>query len=201
MPNPTDLFYQIIDRYSPHVIRNIFFGHTHEDFLFNFYANNGTNISAQNALATAWVAPSITPLTNLNSGYRMYEVDTGDWSIYEAYTFYADVSTFPDLSNGGPTFEIEYNTRDTYGPSIDWPATAPLNATFWHLVSEQIEKNTTLASTFNTLQGKSSIKSPNCTSIACAEAKACYMRSGSVALAQQNCVIGYVAAFFKSTNR
>ena len=30
MPNPTDLFYQIIERYSPHVIRNIFFGHTHE---------------------------------------------------------------------------------------------------------------------------------------------------------------------------
>lgn len=31
IPNPTDLFYQIVDRYSPHVIANIFFGHTHED--------------------------------------------------------------------------------------------------------------------------------------------------------------------------
>ena len=28
LPNPTDLFYQIVDRYSPHVIANIFFGHT-----------------------------------------------------------------------------------------------------------------------------------------------------------------------------
>lgn len=29
MPNPTDMFYQIVDRYS-HVIANIMFGHTHE---------------------------------------------------------------------------------------------------------------------------------------------------------------------------
>lgn len=119
-------------------------------------------------------------------------MDTGSWDVYDAWTFYADVSSFPNLTVTGPTFEFEYNTRETYGPSIDWPATAPLNATFWHLVSEQIEKNTTLASIFNTYQGKSSVLSPNCTSIACAEAKACYMRSGSVALAQQNCVIGYV---------
>lgn len=28
--NPTNLFYQIVERYSPHVIANIFFGHTHE---------------------------------------------------------------------------------------------------------------------------------------------------------------------------
>lgn len=121
----------------------------------------------------------------------MYEVDTGDWSIYEAYTFYADVSSFPNLTTQGPTFRFEYNTRDTYAPSIGWPAAAPLNATFWHLVSEQIETNTTLASVFNTLQGKSSILSPNCTNAACAKAKACYMRSGSVALAQKNCVVGY----------
>jgi hypothetical protein len=29
--NPTDLFYQIVDRYSD-TIANIFYGHTHEDF-------------------------------------------------------------------------------------------------------------------------------------------------------------------------
>ena len=30
VPNPTDLFYQIVDRFSPHVIAGVFFGHTHE---------------------------------------------------------------------------------------------------------------------------------------------------------------------------
>lgn len=41
LADPTNLFYQIIDRYSPHVIQNVFFGHTHEDQVFIFYANNG----------------------------------------------------------------------------------------------------------------------------------------------------------------
>ena len=41
-----------------------------------FYANNATNISAETALATSWIGPSITPLKNLNSGFRVYEVDS-----------------------------------------------------------------------------------------------------------------------------
>jgi hypothetical protein len=40
LPNPTNLFYQIIERYSPHVIANVFFGHTHEDQFMIYYANN-----------------------------------------------------------------------------------------------------------------------------------------------------------------
>lgn len=70
--NPTaggsDYFYQIVERYSPHVIAGVFFGHTHEDQAFIYYSNNGTNQSAANAIANAWVGPSLTPLTNLNSG-------------------------------------------------------------------------------------------------------------------------------------
>lgn len=184
LPNPTNLFYQIIDRYSPHVIANVFFGHTHEDFAYIFYANNGTNQTADQALTTAWVGPSITPLTNLNSGYRSYAVDTGDWQIYDAYTFFADVDAFPGINQSlsGPTFEFEYNTRDTYGSVIGWPDAAPLNATFWHNVAGAIETDVELASVQNKLQGKSSVRTPNCTSLACAKAKACYMRSGSVAL-------------------
>jgi len=34
-----------------------------------FYQNNATDISAETALALAWMGPSITPLTNLNSGF------------------------------------------------------------------------------------------------------------------------------------
>ena len=30
MPSGSDMFYQIVERYSPHVIANVFFGHTHE---------------------------------------------------------------------------------------------------------------------------------------------------------------------------
>lgn len=190
LPNPTDLFYQIVDRYSPHVISNIFFGHTHEDQVMIYYANNGTVRDAANALTTGWIGPSVTPLTNLNSGFRLYEVDTGSFDVVDAWTFVANVSAFPELSGTGPTYTLEYSTRDTYGLAADWPAEAPLNATFWHRVTEAMEANRTLVGVFNTLQGKSSVMSPNCTNDACAEAKVCYMRSGSVALGSQ-CPQGY----------
>ncbi|KAL6240483.1 hypothetical protein RBB50_012595 [Rhinocladiella similis] len=185
MPNPTDLFYQIIDRFSPHVIAGIFFGHTHEDQFMIYYANNGTVQDAAHALNVGWIGPSVTPLTNLNSGYRTYEVDTGDFSIYDAYTYYANVSAFAAInaSETGPVWKFEYSTRDAY--AIGWPETAPLNATYWHKVTEAMAKNHTLVSMFNTFDGKMSVKTPNCTSDACTQAKICYMRSGSVALGQQ----------------
>lgn len=116
---------------------------------------------------------------------------SGDFNIYEAYTFYADVNSFTAINSTetGPTYKLEYNTRETYGPAANWPSTAPLNATFWHQVSDSMLANHSLVSQFNTYEGKSSIKTPNCTNTACAEAKVCYMRSGSVALAQK-CISG-----------
>lgn len=189
LPNPTNLFYQIIDRYSPHVIANIFFGHTHEDQVMIYYANNGTIQTSENAITTGWIGPSVTPLTNLNSGFRMYEVDTSSFEIYDAYTFYSDVSSFPDLnvSHTGPVYQFEYSTRDAY---IDWPDSSPLNAQYWQAVTEAMETNIDIVGKFNTFQGKSSIQTPNCTNAACQKAKICYMRSGSAALGRQ-CPQGY----------
>jgi hypothetical protein len=150
-----------------------------------YYANNGTVQSVDTALTTGWIMPSITPLNNLNSGFRVYEVDTGDFNIYDAYTFYSNVSSYPSLTSTGPSYQFEYSTRDTYGPAAGWPADAPLNATFWHKVTEAMEQNITLVSLHNKYQGKLSLKSPNCTNAACQKAKICYMRSGSVALGSQ----------------
>ena len=155
-----------------------------------YYANNGTDQSAANALTSGWIMPSVTPLSNVNSGFRVYEVDTVDFNIYDAYTFYANVSGFPALSETGPTYQFEYSTREAYGPAAAWPDDAPLNATFWHQVTEAMEQNSTLVELFNTYQGKSSVMSPNCTDAACQGAKICYIRSGSVALGQQ-CVKEY----------
>ncbi|THH00676.1 hypothetical protein EW026_g1901 [Hermanssonia centrifuga] len=73
MTNPTDL-------------SAIFWGHTHEDQLSIFYANNATDISAKTAQVVSWIGPSLTPLTNLNSGFRMYEVDSSTFEIVDAHT-------------------------------------------------------------------------------------------------------------------
>jgi len=171
-----------VDRYSPHVIANVFWGHTHEDEVMIYYANNGTLQTSENALTSGWIGPSVTPLNNVNSGFRMYEVDTGSFEIYEAYTWYSDVSKYPDLNvtATGPTYQVEYSTREAY--DIGWPQTAPPNATYWHAVTKAMEKNISFVEKFNTFQGKSSVKAPNCTSEDCAKAKICYMRSGSAPL-------------------
>ncbi|RPD64995.1 sphingomyelin phosphodiesterase [Lentinus tigrinus ALCF2SS1-6] len=192
--NPTDLFYQIVDRFSPHVIKAIFWGHTHEDQVMIYYANNATSISAQTAGAVGWIGPSITPLTNLNSGFRVYEVDSGSFEIVDAHTWKSDVNAFPQLDGQlalGPTYEYEYSTREAYGASItSWGPNDPLNATWWHHVTEAMEANSTLVTVFNTFQGKSSVRTPACTGD-CVTAKICYIRSGSAPIAKQNCALGF----------
>ena len=198
LPNPTNLFYQIIERYSPHVIANVMFGHSHEDQNFIFYANNGTNPTASTALTPAWMGPSVTPLNNLNSGFRLYAVDTTTFDITDAWTYIANVSSFQALPGaGGPTYMLEYSTREAY-PIPNWPASAPLNATYWHHVTEAMQQNRSLISLYNTHQGKTSVLSPNCTSDACAQAKVCYMRAGSGPLGKL-CPQGFASVQSKFT--
>ncbi|KIK39582.1 hypothetical protein CY34DRAFT_88961, partial [Suillus luteus UH-Slu-Lm8-n1] len=85
---------------------------------------------------------------------------------------------------------FEYSTREAYGGNITWGATDPLNATWWQLVTEQMEVDPTLMEAFNSYQGKGSILTPPCTG-KCIPARICYMRSGSSAIAKQNCVSGH----------
>lgn len=191
--NPTNLFYQIVDRYSPHVIANIFYGHNHEDQFSVFYANNASVMNTETALAVSWISPSLTPLTNLNSGFRMYEVDSATFEVLDAYTWISRVDEFPSLDNQtdvGPTYFLEYSAREAYGGNITWGTNDPLNATWWHLVTEEMETNTTLGQTFRKYQSKSSVKAIPCNET-CLTASICYMRSGSASLAYENCPRGY----------
>lgn len=65
-------------------------GHLHDELVFNLY--NGTNKTTDNALAVTYVGPSITPLSNLNSGFRMYEVDSGSFELSHSISIYHSVS-------------------------------------------------------------------------------------------------------------
>lgn len=104
------------------------------------------------------------------------------------------VDTYSQLDSQleyGPTFEFEYSARDAYGRNIPWGANDPLNATWWHLVTEQMEANSSLISdVWNNYQGKGSIFIPPCTG-ECVTARICYIRSGSSSIAKQNCPAGY----------
>lgn len=91
-------------------------------------------------MTTTWVGPSLTPLTGLNSGFRMYEVDQKTFDVIDSHTFYSNVSEYASLdgqTQHGPSYHYEYSAREAYGANVTWPATAPLNATWWHLVTER----------------------------------------------------------------
>lgn len=205
LSNPTNLFYQIVDHYAPRTIAHIFFGHTHEDQFNVFYANNATQRTAVNAKAVSFMAPSITPGSNVNSAVRIYTVDPETYEVHDYDQFYTQVSDFPGLpeSQHGPIWTHLYSAREAYGnfsaSAVSgavangtvkltdqgyWPAQAPLNATFWSALTDEMEKRNELVTQFRHFTGRDSPRSPGCDS-GCIAANICYMRSGSGIIGQQ----------------
>ena len=81
-------------------------------------------------------------------------------------------------------WELEYSTRAAYGDAIRWPQDAPLNATFWHQVTEAMKTNLTMVGDFNLYQFGTSAVQTTCASSKCARRLVCDIRSGTVALGQ-----------------
>ncbi|KAG2030028.1 hypothetical protein BDR03DRAFT_936749 [Suillus americanus] len=165
---------EIIDHFSPHVIASDYWLDSCWHYPQIFYANNGTVMTAETALAAPWIMPSLTPLTNLSSGFY---VNWCGWTnmthISKHYSYFSNINEFQSLDGQtevGPSYHLEYSARDAYRGNITWGVDDPLNATWWHL-------------TFNMYQLKSSVAGLNCTG-ECIPAKIYYMRSG-------NCITGY----------
>lgn len=205
LDNPTNLWYQIVDRFAPHVIAHIFFGHTHEDQFNVFYANNATSVAAEKAKAVSFMAPSVTPGNNVNPALRIMHVNATTYEVMDYHQFYTDVPTFPELpsTSHGPVFEYLYSARQAYGnftasnansshpvPGGIWPSNAPLNATFWGKLTEEMAVRKELVQQFTVYQGRNSPRSPKCTTDECVKAKICYMQSGSAILGKE-CIQGY----------
>ena len=94
-------------------------------------------------------------------------------------TYFANVSE--SLTWTEPEWQFEYDSRSTYNVNGTWPAPAPVNATFWHAVTQSMLANQSLVERYNFLETKSSV-TQNCSTKVCAVQKVCYIRSGSAAL-------------------
>ena len=191
--NPTALFYSIVRRFSPATIAAVFFGHTHETqrMIYYDYASsslkpgtqirNTTDVDYTKPLQMGFVGASITPLTGLNSGYQLMQVDAKTFEVMGIQTFIANISE--SLTWHTPEWKFEYDERATYNvDGIDWPASAPINSSFWHKATEAMLESRTLVETYNLLETKSSVTTKSCSNQTCAEQKVCYIRSGSAAL-------------------
>ncbi|WFD07205.1 hypothetical protein MVES1_002564 [Malassezia vespertilionis] len=212
LDNPTNLFYHIVSRYS-HTIAHIFFGHTHEDEFQVFYESSNGNSSSvskktKDARAMAFIGPSLTPLTNVNPSLRVYEVDPQTYEVMDYLQYYTPVSEFGNVGDNGPIWHLLYKARETYGTfraslqagtydapvalSDDgvWPDDAPLNASFWAALTDEMEQRPSLVELHHMYQGRNSPRSPSCSTKECHEAKICYMRSGSSNLGR-SCPSGF----------
>lgn len=191
LPNPSALFQSIVIRFSPATIAAVFFGHTHLDQWQIFYdyaptslkgtVRNTTDIDYTSPLQMGFIGPSITPLTGWNAGYQRLQVDAKTFSVMGVQTYIANISNA--LAWVRPVWQVEYDARTTYNVgAVQWPACAPLNATFYDRVARQMSANHSLLATYNLLESKSSALRANCTSDACVAQKLCYIRSGSAAV-------------------
>lgn len=164
-------------------------------------------------LQVSYIGPSITPLTGLNSGYRVYQIDAKTFSVMGAQTYFANMSN--SLAWKQPVWEFEYDSRGAYSAGeeeaqaevdsnasdakgVPWPLTSPLNATFWHHVTDKMlsQSKSTLDSTsssssslldlYNTYESKSSsAKTRRGAGDISPEQKVCFIRAGSWALGNQ----------------
>lgn len=186
LPGSSATLTKIVQRFSPHVITGIFFGHTHQDEYQLVYAGNaldhvleqtdgkGTGIKPLNV---AWISQSITPLVNYNPGWRYYEVDKKTFQIMDSVNFYTPLNeSFPqdrDYTN----WDFLYNARSFYDPLGKWPANKPLNAQFWHHVALSIRHDGDFCQDYIDNGYRRSPYTPQCTSLECRKQTYCYVTS------------------------
>lgn len=136
----------------------------------------------------------------------MYQVDSKTFEVVGAQTYFANISNSLEWTT--PIWELEYDSRSAYSSSLDaagtepsqddrynsphdqripWPSGSPLNATFWHRVTESMledpDSSMSLLKLYNRYETKSSSatihRGVDATS---PEQKVCFLRAGSGAL-------------------
>ncbi|KAK3837051.1 MAG: Metallo-dependent phosphatase-like protein [Linnemannia elongata] len=177
--NWSSLYRQVVARYSPHVIAEQFFGHSHYDEFSLTYGPGGK--SAQNAVSTAWIGPSVTPYTYLNPAFRVYKVDTKSWNVFESLTYVADLdkSASWDATGSSPNWHLEYSARQAHSAYVPIAADQPLSAGWWHNVTNVLESNPAAFKQYWSLRGHSANRLPECTQAnGCVADIICDLRAG-----------------------
>ena len=131
-----------MNRYS-NTIAGLFFGHTHVDQFevgYSDYSNKGY----ENAIATAYIVPSLTPTSGMPA-VRVYTVDPVTFAVLASVTYIADM-TNQAFQTTGPVWTEYYSAKQVYGPLLTPPVTDPnaeLSPAFWHNVTEVLASNET----------------------------------------------------------
>lgn len=177
MPPQVKLFTDLVERFSPYTISHIFNGHTHRDeFQLLYKNNNGTAESKveDEVVNVAYIVQAVTPWIENNPAWRYYEIDTTTFQVMDEFNYYTPLNeTF--ASEDEPVWEFEYSPRDSY--PVEWPATSPLNATYWHRVYESMMNNATSLQLYEGFAHRWSPYTPDCSQDGICNGDICYVSS------------------------
>ncbi|OWB73464.1 hypothetical protein B5S31_g3207 [[Candida] boidinii] len=177
LPIQSKLFGEVVERFSPYTIAHIFQGHTHRDEFQILYKGDGKDDSektAENVIANTWISQAVTPWVENNPAWRYYQVDKKTFSIMDSLNFYTKLNDTYFNFGEEPVWEFEYSGRKDYG--IEWPENAPLNATYWHLVSEKMNSDVDTLQTYENFAKRFSPFTTDCKDGSC-DTNWCYVTS------------------------
>jgi sphingomyelin phosphodiesterase len=118
-----------------------------------------------------------------NPTFKVYDVDPDTYEIMDAKVYRADIDD-PNFHTS-PSWTLGYSARQTYGSMLtnpSWPAASPLDAKFWHRVTEVFEKD---RSAFDIYQGLrkgpgNGVEEVGCTDDDCWKDTICELRGMNV---------------------
>ncbi|CDR46236.1 RHTO0S12e01882g1_1 [Rhodotorula toruloides] len=185
---------QIFQRYH-NTIAAHFYGHSHVDEFEIAYPDYADR-RAETANGIAFISGALTP-TSGNPVFRVYDVDPDTYEVVDFVPHYANKSE--------PSFQIDpvwqpyYSARRSYGSYLDppFPDDAPLNATFWHRVTEVFERNETVFQLFNVRLSRGG-KIEDCSGPICKNNTICMLRSMR---SESNCAVIQPGLSFKDQKR
>ncbi|CAL1543338.1 unnamed protein product [Lymnaea stagnalis] len=132
-------YYNIVNRYENTIV-NQFYGHSHKDWFEMFY----DNVNFKRPVGFGFIAPSITPGSDINPIYRIYTMDgnyTGSsYAVLDFNNFYLNL-TEANLS-GNPVWQFEYSPKKLYNMT-------GLYAVDWDNLIQRMEANDNLLQLFN----------------------------------------------------
>ncbi|KAH8428809.1 sphingomyelin phosphodiesterase [Aspergillus melleus] len=189
-------FDRVVNRFAD-TIAALFYGHTHTDLFQVSYRDYAPGKrTAQSASAIGYIAPSLTP-TSGPPAFRIYEIDPVTFAVLDYTVYIADLPTYEststsphDESSQAPELHWKkyYSAKETYGAALSPPitsATTELTPSFWHNVTEAMERDEAVFQGFweRTTRG---YNVSECTG-ACARTEICALRGGD---GRYNCRVG-----------
>ncbi|KAJ7126232.1 hypothetical protein C8R44DRAFT_781391 [Mycena epipterygia] len=191
LSDQSNYYDQIVQRYRDSIVGS-FFGHTHYDEFEIAYSDYEDRV-ADNAVVIAWIAPALTPRSG-NPAFKIYDVDPDTYEIMDAKVYMADLKN-PKYQTK-LEWKLYYSAREEYGPLVNLKPTAPLDARFWHGVTEAFEKNDTAFQRYNEFMTRGG--HVGACDAACKKTAICQMRP---ARAESNCHVAKPGTTFGDTER